>query len=122
MKKTFLILGGLSLIVNVLLGLLLSRYDSFNMGVNCGVIALNTALLFCLWQFNFRDVFRISLSLLFSLLVVVELVLGCLMPQELEDNGCLIAIIAILFVEATLCVITNIVSNKINNYGNRIQV
>lgn len=113
MKKAVLILGGLALLVNVLLGLLLSKYDYFNMGVNCGVIALNSALLFCLWQFNLRDTFRISFSFLFSFLGVVELVLGCLMPQKLEDNGYLIAIIAILFVEISLFVITNILSNKI---------
>ncbi len=115
MKKTILILGGLALIVNVLLGLLLSKYDYFNMGVNCGVIALNSALLFCLWQFNLRDAFRISFSFLFSVLSIAELVLGCLMTQKLEDNGYLIAIIAILFVEIALFVITNIMSNKIND-------
>ena len=115
MKKTILILGGLALIVNILLELLLSKYDYFNMGVNCGVIALNTALLFCLWQFNLRDAFRISFSFLFSFLGISELVLGCLMPQKLEDNSHLIAIIAILFVEIALFVITNILSNKIND-------
>lgn len=113
MKKTILILGVLTLTVNVLLGLLLSKYDYFNMGVNCGVIALNSALLFCLWQFNLRDAFRISFTFLFSILGIAELVLGCLMPQKLEDNGYLIAIIAILFVEIALLVITNIMSNKI---------
>ncbi len=113
MKKTILILGVLTLTVNVLLGLLLSKYDYFNMGVNCGVIALNSALLFCLWQFNLRDAFRISFSFLFSVLSIAELVLGCLMTQKLEDNGYLIAIIAILFVEIALFVITNIMSNKI---------
>ena len=115
MKKTILILGGLALVVNILLGLLLSKYDYFNMGVNCGVIALNSALLFCLWQFNLRDAFRISFTFLFSFLGIVELVLGCLIPQKLEDNGYLIAIIAILFVEIALFVITNIMSNKIND-------
>lgn len=113
MKKIILILGSLALIVNALLGLLLSKYDYFNMGVNCGVIVLNSVLLFCLWQFNLRDAFRISFSFLFSVLSIAELVLGCLMTQKLEDNGYLIAIIAILFVEIALFVITNIMSNKI---------
>ena len=115
MKKTILILGVLTLTVNVLLGLLLSKYDYFNMGANCGVIALNSALLFCLWQFNLRDAFRISFSFLFSILGIAELVLGCRMPQKLEDNGYLIAIIASLFVEIALFVITKITSNKIND-------
>ena len=113
MKKTILILGGMALIANVLLGLLLSKYDYFNMGVNCGVIALNSALLFCLWQFNLRDAFRISFTFLFSILGIAELALGCLTPQKYEDNGYLIVVIAILFVEMALLVITNIISNKI---------
>ena len=113
MKKTILILGGLALVVNILLGLLLSKYDYFNMGANCGVIALNTALLFCLYQFNMRDAFRISLSLIFVIVGIIELALGCFMQQHLQDNGCLIAILILLFVEISLCVIVNILSNKI---------
>ena len=113
MKKTILILGCLALVFNVLLGLLLSKYSYFNMGVNCGVVVLNTALLFCLWHFNLRDAFRISFSFLFAFLAIVEIILGCLMRQQLQDNAYLIAIIAILFIEITLFVITNIVSNKI---------
>jgi hypothetical protein len=113
MKKTILILGGLALIVNVLLGLLLSKYDYFNMGVNCGVIALNSALLFCLWQFNLRDAFRISLSFLFAIVGIIELVLGCFMQQQLQDNACLIATLILIFAETSLFVVVNILSNKI---------
>lgn len=108
-----LVIGGLSLVFNVLLGLLLSHYDYFNMGVNCGVIVLNTALLLSLYQLNMRDVFRISFSFLFSFLAIIEIVLGCLMPEKLQDNGYLIATIVLLFIEITLMVIINIMSNKI---------
>ncbi len=112
MKKTILILGGLALVFNVLLGLLLSKYSYFNMEVNCGVITLNTALLFSLYALNMRDAFRISFSFLFALLALVEIILGCLMPQRLQDNGCLIALIVLLFVEITFIVVANILSNK----------
>lgn len=113
MKKLLLIIGSLTLVLNVLLGLLLSRYDYFNMGVNCGVIVLNTALLLSLYWLNMRDAFRISFSFLFSFLAIVEIILGCLMPEKLQDNGYLIATIVLLFIEITLMVITNIMSNKI---------
>lgn len=107
------IIGGLALLFNVLLGLLLSHYDYFNMGVNCGIIALNTALLFRVYTFYLRDAFRISLSFLFVLLSIIEIVLGCLMPQKLQDNGSPIACIVLIFIEITLIVVTNILSNKI---------
>ncbi len=113
MKKTILLLGGLTFIVNVLLGFLLSAYSYFNMGVNCGIIALNMALLFCLYQFNFRNAFRISFSFLFALLGIIELILGCLMPQQLQDNGYLITILIFLLIEISILVIINIMSNKI---------
>ena len=113
MKRTILILGGLALFVNVLLGLLLSKYDYFNMGVNCGVIALNTALLSCLYQFKMRDSFRIALSFLFVIVGLIELIIGCFMQQHLQDNACLIAILILLSAEISLFVIVNILSNKI---------
>lgn len=113
MKRTIFILGGLAFIVNVLFGLLLSGYSSFNMGVNCGVIVLNTALLYCLYQFNMRDAFRIALSFLFVIIGLIELILGCFMKQHLQDNACLIAILIFLFAEISLFVIVNILSNKI---------
>ncbi len=108
-----LIIGCLAILFNVLLGLLLSHYAYFNMGVNCGILALNTALLFCVCTFNLRDAFRISFSFLFVLLSIIEIVLGCLMPQKLQDNGSLIACIVLIFIEITLLVVTNILSNKI---------
>lgn len=113
MKKTILVLGSLALIVNVLFGLLLSGYSYFNMGVNCGVIALNTALLFCLYQFNLRDAFRISLSFLFVIIGLIELILGCFMQQQLQDNACLIAILILLLAEISLFVIINTLSSKV---------
>ena len=112
MKKMILICGSLALVLNILLGLLLSHYDNFNMGVNCGVIALNTALLLSLYWLNMRDAFRLSFSFWFAFLAIVEIILGCLMPQKLQDNGHLIAMIVLLFVEIALMVITYIASKK----------
>ena len=106
------IIGGLALLFNVLLGLLLSHYDYFNMGINCGIIALNTALLFCVYTFNLRDAFRISFSFLFVLLSIIEIVLGCLMPQKLQDNGSLIACIVLIFFEIILLIVTYFLSNR----------
>ena len=114
MKKTILIIGCLALVFNILLGLLLSCYSYFNMGVNSGIIVLNTALLYSLFTLNLRNAFLISFSFLFSFLAIVELILGCLMPQQLQDNGYLITTIVVLFVEISFIVITNILSDKIS--------
>ncbi|MDD7528777.1 MAG: hypothetical protein PUK04_04855 [Bacteroidales bacterium] len=113
MKKTILLLGGLTITVNILLGVLISVYSVFNMGVNCGIIAINTVLLVSLYVLNVRDAFRISFSFLFSILAIVEIILGCLMPQKLQDNGYLIASLVSLFFEIIPIVVINILSNKI---------
>ena len=113
MKKIILIIGSLTFLFNVLLGLLLSGYPSFNMWVNCGIIALNTILTYSLYRLDMRDAFRITFSFLFASIAIVELVIGCLMPERLQDNGCLIAMVVLLFIEISLIAIANIMSNKI---------
>lgn len=113
MKKIILISACLALVLNLLLGLLLSCYEYFNMGVNCCIIVINAILLLSLFHFNMRDAFRISLSFLLSLLAFVEFILGGLMPQQLQDNGYLISLIVLLFIEITLFGVTNIMSNKL---------
>ena len=83
------------------------------MGVNCGAIILNTSLLFSIYKFPLRDAYRIILSFLFLIVGFVEFILACFMPQYWQDNGCLIAIITLFFIEISLFVVLNIMSNKI---------
>ncbi len=113
MKKAILIIGCFILILNILFGVLLSKYSYFNMGVNCGAIILNTALLFSIYRFSLRDAYRIMLSFLFVIVGIVEFILTCFMPQYWQDNGYLIAIINLFFIEISLFVVLNVVSNKI---------
>lgn len=113
MKRIIIVIGTLTFVFNVLLGLLLSFYPAFNMGVNCGIIVLNTILIYSLYRLNIRDAFRITFSFLFASLTIVELVIGCLMPERLQNNGCLIALTILLFSEISLIALTNIMSNKI---------
>lgn len=113
MKKTILLIGTIAIVFNVLLGLLLTAYPAFNMGINCGVIVLNMLLLWGIYTINLRDAFRISFTFLFTFIGIVELILGYLMPQQLHDNAYLIATIILLFTEIALIIVTNILSNKI---------
>ena len=113
MKKTILLLGGLAFVLNLMLGLLLSAYDNLNMGVNCGVILANTAMLWALFQMDMRDAFRIAFSFIFSLIALVEICLGSLMPDKMQDNACLITLVIFLFIKLSIVVIIKITSDKI---------
>ena len=113
MKNITIIVGFILLIANLLFGSILSFYLSFNMWLNCGVIAATTALIYLLSIITIKDGFRISLSMLFGTFGVIEFILGLFAPQHYENNWYLIAIIIIVAFEAIVLTITHIVSKTI---------
>ena len=63
-----------------------------------------TAVQVCLLSMvRLKDAFAISLSFLFSFLGVVEFILGCCSPNTFTDNGCLVAAMALLAFEISIC-------------------
>ena len=114
LKNATLITGFILLVANILFGSILSIYPTFNMWINCGVIAITTILIYALSHIALKDAFKVSLSFLFSTLGFVIFVIGLLMPQRLEDNLHLVAIILIVAFQAIILTVANIVSKKIN--------
>jgi hypothetical protein len=112
MNKTVLITGFILLLANILIGSILSVYSTFNMWLNCGVIAITTALIYLLGVITLKDAFRISLSFLFGFLGFAAFILGLFAPQRYEDNGFLIAVVLILAFEAIVLFVTSMVSRK----------
>ena len=113
MKNITLIIGIILLVANLLFGSILSVYPTFNMWLNCGVIAATTALLYILKSIQLKDGFYISLSMLFGIFGFVAFILGLFAPQRYTDNWYLIAIILIGVFEAILLTITHIISKTI---------
>jgi hypothetical protein len=112
MKNITLIIGIILFLANLLFGLILSAYPTFNMGLNCGVIAATTALLYTLRVITLKDGFYISLSMLFGMFGFIEFILGLFAPQQFENNWYLIAIILIVVIEAVILTVTHIVSKN----------
>ena len=73
MKQTVVIIGSLILALNLLFGLLLSSYQTFNMLLNCGVIILNTLILLWIGDMEMKDGYKISYYVLFPLLSMMGL-------------------------------------------------
>ena len=107
MKKTILYIGLSILLLNIIAGLLLSAYHPFNMMVNSLIIVVNTAMIMLLSHTKQKTVFVISLSFLFCITEVIQLVFGCIMPEQYKDNWQLMVIMAILIIEIVLFVIAN---------------
>ncbi len=110
MKHLNLIIGGIILLLNVLIGLLVSSYPTFNICLTSGIIVISFALIESLKYSKLRDAFRISLTFLFAFLLIVCFILGVLSPETFKDNGYIIAIIIILVFEVIILLSARFVS------------
>ena len=109
---TYIIITVMLLLVNFVAGLL-SAYEPFNVCFTSIVIVITAVLIGLLRAVKLKDAFVISLSFLFSFCGLVQFVLGCVSPPQVEDNGCLIASVVILAFEIIVLLICNYTSKRI---------
>ena len=115
MKHLNLIIGGILLVLNVLIGLIVSSYSTFNVCLTSGIIVLSFALIEMLKHAKLRDAFRISLTFIFAFFMLVCLVLGVLSPETFKDNWYIVAIIVILVFEVITLLTTSFVSQMVKS-------
>ncbi len=96
MKNVILSIGIVFLVVNGLLGLLLSGYGNFNLVFTSIVIVVTTLLLYLLCAVRIKDGYVVGLSFFYAVLGLVEYVLGLVSPQVVHDNASIV-ISTILF-------------------------
>lgn len=113
MKNITLITGGTLLLVNLIIGSLITAYPMFNLCFTSIVIAITTLLLYALSKVNLKDGFIIGLSSLFSLLGLVELILGAVSGDSLQNNGCVIAAVILIALQVLTLFICNVVSKNV---------
>jgi len=103
MSKIILLLGTLFIIVNTIIGLLLSNYLPFNWISVDIVLLINTILLYQISSNSIiSDGYKISLSLIFPLLGLISIILAILSTEKYKDNYYLIGFISILAIEIIL--------------------
>ena len=112
MKKITLMIGGTLFVINMLIGLLLSVYPLFNMCFTSMVIISTTLLLYLLSKIEIKDGLVIGLYSFFSFLGFIEMILGIVSCDSIQDNGCLVAAIILCAIQATSLVICNVVSKN----------
>lgn len=110
MKKGLLIFGIILLISNILIGLIVSSYETFNVCLTSVVIIATTLLLGWLSSSNLKDAFKISLTVLFSFLGLVEFVLGHIAPSQFENNWYLVVIIVLIIIESLFVISSSLAS------------
>lgn len=119
MKKAIIITSAILLALNLIVGLVLSSYDWFNVAVSSGVIILTVFLCLLADRATIKDGFKVSLLVLFSIIGLIQYVLAVFMPSAFTDNLIFIAIIVLFGIEAILLTCANIVSKKSNESWKR---
>ena len=110
MKNLTLVIGGIVLLLNLVIGLIFSSYKLFNIGLNSGVIIVNTLMLYILGVSKIKDGFKISLSFLFLIAAVMEFVTAFLVSESFENNVALTILILLFACQVILYVIAYFVS------------
>jgi len=110
MKKIFIYSGALLLMLNSLLGLILSAYEPFNWVLNDGVILVNIALFNYVAVSNIKDGFKFSMTLFFFVSGLAEFLLGLFMKSYFTDNLLLILLCLILIIQVGVLAVVRSIS------------
>jgi hypothetical protein len=105
MSKIVIYLGSLFVIVNTIVGLLISKYLLFNWLSVDVVLIINTILIFKLSSDNISNGYKIGLSFIYPILCLVSIVLAILSPNKFKDNFYVIVFILIILIETSLYLI-----------------
>jgi len=111
MKKIVLIIGMCLVLLNTLVGLIISAYEPFNYLLTDLSLVLTTVFIFVLANSKIDDGFKIGLAVLFSITGIVRFLLLMFIPQQWENNGILIGAIGILVLEI-ICLTVPFVAKK----------
>lgn len=113
MKKTILFATIAVLIVNIVAGLLLSNYHTFNMLATSVVVILTATLMYITECITMKAAFRVSLPFVFAAMGIVMFLLMLFSKHQIQDNWCVIVSLVILLMEAVILYVTHRVSKTI---------
>lgn len=94
MKYFTLLVVLLLIIVNIVAGYIITAYDTPKVVSSSIVIVLNAILIYALQSMNLKDAFSISLSILFSLFMIVEFCVSLYIPATWTDNYAFIVLLS----------------------------
>lgn len=113
MKKSIVIPSIIIIAANVIFGLILSKYEVFNVCASSAAVAVTAVMMNLLYVTKLRTAFRISLIVLFLLNGVISFILSILSPNTYVDNGYLIAIVVLLAIQVIMWVLCTSVSKSV---------
>ncbi len=113
MNKIIILSSSVLLVVNLLLGAIISCYGCYNVAISSMVIVSTGLLLYLTNHIHLKDGYKVSLMFLFAGIGVLEYIFSLIAPNRFTDNWWLILVIILIAVEMILLIICNTMTNKI---------
>jgi len=112
MKNSFLVLGGLLVLINTTIGLIFSSYKIFNMAMADVSILLSTALIYSAYKSAIADGFKIGFTVAFAITGLIRLICSIISAEQFKDNIALLVFIVFLAGEGLCFFVANGLKNK----------
>jgi hypothetical protein len=112
MKNSFLLLGGLLVLINSAIGLIFSSYNPFNMVMADVSLILSTALIHGAYISKMADGFKIGFTVVFAITGVIRFICSVVSPEQFTNNIPLLVFIVFFSVECLMFFVGNNLKNK----------
>ena len=112
MKNSFLVSGGLLVLINTSIGLIFRSYSPFNMVMADVSIILSTVLLYGAFMSKMADGFKIGFTVLFAITGLIRFVCSVVSPEQFKDNMAFLVFIIFLAIEGFSFFVGNSLKNK----------
>lgn len=114
MKQSIILIGSILVIVNLLLGLIISAYGCINLAASTVILVLTAVVLLLVnGRMSLKDGYVVSLNILIPIIGLIQYLIAIFMPSRFSNNWGLITLLVLITIEAILLVATNSISTKI---------
>lgn len=114
MKQSIIIIGSILVVVNLLLGLIISAYGCINLVASTVILVLTAVVLILInGRMSLKDGYAVSLNILIPIIGLIQYLIAIFMPSRFSDNWGLIMLLVLTVIEAIILVAANSISTKI---------
>lgn len=107
MKNLYIIIGAVVVLINSLIGLIFSSYQTFNWLTSDVVIIFNALLLHFLSHSKISDGFKVALTFIFPVLGLISFFFSLRLEDKLENNISLVGILILTSIQIIILIIAN---------------
>lgn len=111
MKNLLLIAGFILIVLNTLIGLMISKYTPFNYLMVDFSLLISTVLIYLFSNSNISDGYKIGLTVLFAITGLTKVICSIAAPQHFQDNFLIVVVLGLISFE-TLCLLSAFAMKK----------